>query len=317
MFPGAHPGAGILYRPHLRQVADLVFPLVGQVAPVQADHPLGNLRVGFGMPPHDVPPEHGGDALGQKPPAQLRHMRHIQRVLALLLGQGAAAVLAQVKGLITADVELVAGEQRPVFANQPLDEIHGPGMGDIQGMMLPRVGVAEGNLFRIPQLAQLRAGLGGQDLIHVPEAGQGGHQLNVPGPAVGVQLHDFLGREGRILPPGLAEVAEKIGVFHIELPLIDLVAAQQVRGLFQGSQGGYPAPGAIQVIAAIGHVRRVLHLQGRERGAMALYPLPQGHDAGSDDKYNFRDATGTIVVEIDHEVFAGRTVTPSDVTESR
>ena len=34
--------------------------------------------------------------------------------------------------------------------------------------------------------------------------------------------------------------------------------------------------------------------------------------AGSDDKYNFRDATGTIVVEIDHEVFAGRTVTPAD-----
>ena len=29
-------------------------------------------------------------------------------------------------------------------------------------------------------------------------------------------------------------------------------------------------------------------------------------------KYNFRDATGTIVVEIDHEVFAGRTVTPAD-----
>ena len=32
--------------------------------------------------------------------------------------------------------------------------------------------------------------------------------------------------------------------------------------------------------------------------------------AGSDDKYTFADNTGRIVVEIDYEVFAGRTVTP-------
>lgn len=32
--------------------------------------------------------------------------------------------------------------------------------------------------------------------------------------------------------------------------------------------------------------------------------------AGSDDKYTFADSTGRIVVEIDYEVFAGRTVTP-------
>ena len=32
--------------------------------------------------------------------------------------------------------------------------------------------------------------------------------------------------------------------------------------------------------------------------------------AGSDDKYIFKDATGEIVVDIDFEVFAGRTVTP-------
>ena len=31
---------------------------------------------------------------------------------------------------------------------------------------------------------------------------------------------------------------------------------------------------------------------------------------GDDDDYLFRDATGEIVVEIDHEVFQGRTVTP-------
>ena len=34
--------------------------------------------------------------------------------------------------------------------------------------------------------------------------------------------------------------------------------------------------------------------------------------AGSDDKYMFRDATGQIVVDIDHELFWGKTVTPAN-----
>lgn len=33
--------------------------------------------------------------------------------------------------------------------------------------------------------------------------------------------------------------------------------------------------------------------------------------AGSDDKYMFRDATGEIIVDIDYELFWGRTVTPA------
>ena len=32
--------------------------------------------------------------------------------------------------------------------------------------------------------------------------------------------------------------------------------------------------------------------------------------AGSDDKYMFRDATGQMLVDIDHELFVGKTVTP-------
>ncbi|MEG2173706.1 MAG: NirD/YgiW/YdeI family stress tolerance protein [Desulfovibrionaceae bacterium] len=32
---------------------------------------------------------------------------------------------------------------------------------------------------------------------------------------------------------------------------------------------------------------------------------------GSKDKYTFKDATGTVVVEIDDHVFAGRKVTPA------
>ena len=34
--------------------------------------------------------------------------------------------------------------------------------------------------------------------------------------------------------------------------------------------------------------------------------------AGSDDKYIFKDTTGEMIVEIDFELFAGRTVTPQN-----
>ncbi|HJA78904.1 NirD/YgiW/YdeI family stress tolerance protein [uncultured Desulfovibrio sp.] len=34
--------------------------------------------------------------------------------------------------------------------------------------------------------------------------------------------------------------------------------------------------------------------------------------AGSDDKYMFRDATGQIIVDIDYELFWGKTVTPNN-----
>lgn len=35
--------------------------------------------------------------------------------------------------------------------------------------------------------------------------------------------------------------------------------------------------------------------------------------AHSDDKYTFRDKTGEIIVDIDHEKFVGRTVTPNNI----
>ena len=61
------------------------------------------------------------------------------------------------------------------------------------------------------------------------EAGQGGHQLDVTGGAVGVQLQDVVGGEGGVVPPGLGQIPEQIGVLNVQLPLVDLVAAEQIR----------------------------------------------------------------------------------------
>lgn len=134
------------------------------------------------MPPHNVAPEHGRYALCQQPAAQLHHMRHIQRVLALFLRQLFTAALAQVKGLVTADVELIAGEQGAVLADKALNEVHSARIGDVQRMMVAPIGIGEGLLLRMLHFAELLAGLSGQDLIHMTEAGKRGHPARYAGP---------------------------------------------------------------------------------------------------------------------------------------
>ena len=74
-----------------------------------------------------------------------------------------------------------------------------------------------------------------------------------------------------------------------------------------GFQGPGQAPGGFQ-----GPTSVVKALKAWDDAPVMLTGHIVERVAGSDDKYNFRDATGTIVVEIDHEVFAGRTVTPAD-----
>lgn len=79
---------------------------------------------------------------------------------------------------------------------------------------------------------------------------------------------------------------------------------------FQGpgqSAGGFQGPTTavrVDTVAAA--------LKARDDAPVLLTGHIVERLAGSDDEYNFRDATGTIMVEIDHEVFAGRTVTPAD-----
>ena len=243
--PRANAGTDVLGRAHLGQIADFVFPLLGQITPVQADHAFGNFRVGFRVPPHDVAPEHGGHALRQQPAAQLHHVGHVKGVLALFVRQRLAAALAQIEGLIAADVELFGREQGAVFRNQALDEIHGPGVGDVQGVMVAGVSVAERDLFRIGQFAQVAAGFGAENLVHVAEAGQRRNQFDVPGTAVTIQFHDLLGSEGRVIPPRFAQVAEKIRMLDVQLPFVDLVAAQEIGVALECFQRGHPAPGAV------------------------------------------------------------------------
>ena len=51
--------------------------------------------------------------------------------------------------------------------------------------------------------------------------------------------------EGRVIPPRFAQVAEKIRMLNVQLPFVDLVAAQEIGVALECFQRGHPAPGAV------------------------------------------------------------------------
>ena len=101
----------------------------------------------------------------------------------------------------------------------------------------------------------------------------------MPGTAVTIQFHDLLGSEGRVIPPRFAQVAEKIRMLDVQLPFVDLVAAQEIGVALERFQRGHPAPGAVQIVTAIAQVGLVLDLQRGQTGSVALEALAQRHHA--------------------------------------
>ena len=155
-------------------------------------------------------------------------MLHIELALAFFLRQSLASSFSQVEGLIRTDIELVRTEKRAILVDQSLDKIQGVRMRNVQRVVLACIGVAVGDFFGIRQLAEFTAGLGAENPVHVAEAGKGGHQLDMAGCTVSVQLHDLLGRQRGILSPGLRKSPEKISVLDVELPLVHLEPAEQI-----------------------------------------------------------------------------------------
>ena len=84
-------------------------------------------------------------------------------------------------------------------------------------------------------------------------------------------------------------------------------AAQAANDGFQGAQGmgGFQGPVAPVDADTVAKAQKCL-----KDTPVILTGTIVERLAGSDDKYTFADSTGRIIVDIDYEVFAGRTVTP-------
>ena len=99
----------------------------------------------------------------------------------------------------------------------------------------------------------------------------------------------------------------------LTLLLVLCLAAPACAAGFQGPTAGVPGQGGFQGPTSGSGVDTVAKaLKARDDAPVVLTGNIVSRMAGSDDKYMFRDATGEILVEIDHEVFAGRDVTPAN-----
>jgi len=89
------------------------------------------------------------------------------------------------------------------------------------------------------------------------------------------------------------------------------VAAAQAQGGFQAApaaSGGFSGPGiAVSTVEQARSMRDDAHVVLRGNITQHL----------GKDKYLFKDQTGTITVEIDHDKWDGQTVTPATVVELR
>ena len=95
----------------------------------------------------------------------------------------------------------------------------------------------------------------------MPEGRQGRNEFNVPGSTVIIQFHNLLRRQRRILAPCFAQITEKIGMLNIELPLIDLVTAENICHLFQIIHRRDTSAGAVLIIASVSKIGPVLNFQ--------------------------------------------------------
>ena len=76
---------------------------------------------------------------------------------------------------------------------------------------------------------------------------------------------------------------------------------------FQGPQGagGFQGPTSAVTVDTVAKAQK-----SQDETPVTLTGTILERIAGGDDKYTFRDSSGQIVVEIDEELFLGRSVTP-------
>ena len=82
-------------------------------------------------------------------------------------------------------------------------------------------------------------------------------------------------------------------------------------------QGGFNGPTAAQNGGFVGPNGSVTTVENAKTMREDTWLTLRGHivERVADDRYQFRDASGTIVVEIDHKRWNGVTVTPQDMVE--
>ena len=224
MLPTLDAGAEILVGALRPELIGGFLSRLRCVIPIHADDVLGELLQGFRLRQDDVAKEHGLLTLRFHMPANLPNPLDVHPVTAGLICSVFPPAAPQVKGLISVDVKQMRGEKGQKFVNHPIYQRQGGLVRGVQRMVIER----EGNPVCLFYLRQMPVALGAQDLVQVPQRGNGRHQVDLKAPAVGVQLQNVRRGQRRVVPPYFAEAVEQEGVLHVQMQLVDFIIAAPV-----------------------------------------------------------------------------------------
>ena len=254
--------------------------MVGLVAPAQGDRVLGDAVDQFGMLEDDVAPEQRPAAAVGDHAVDPAQEVEVDGGTAALRARFGGAPPAEVEGLVQPDVETPAAELGQQFVVEAREQFQDARVGRAEA---ERFGVdGEGMPEALGHFGQRPVAVVDQPAVKVAEAVLVRRQLDEPLAAVLVELPDLLGGERGRVAPDLLVVRVGVGVFDVELEVVDLPLGEPVDQPLQVLHLRHAVPTDVQHRAADGEVRAVFDLDGRDREAglrfdsARLDPLFQG-----------------------------------------
>ena len=142
---------------------------------------------------------------------------------AALRGHGLRLALAEVVGLVAADVDEGRGKARQQLGEHALDQRAGLGIGRVQRQAAHARGpghVVEG--LAGLDLGQMAVFGQRQDAAHVPEARQRRNQIDATRTAIGIERANLVGRERRTVAGDRGIEAKGKRVLDVKLKVVGL-----------------------------------------------------------------------------------------------
>ena len=239
----------------------------GEIGPVEDFATGGQVGNCCGMLEEHVAPEHEGFAVAG---GFLLEEPDVVDVLARdFAGAGIGHALAEVVGLVAAEIEAGRRKTRQEFIEDAAEQILRAGIAGVDGgaaeALEPGGGFPRrGREFDFGQIAVLRKR---QNAAEVAEAGEGGDEFDEMLAAKRVEVFQILGTVGVVVAGDGGVELETERVFEIELEVVDFEGSQQVDAAFQHVAAGNAAAADVEIIAAQGEDGGVGDFEAGKGGA--------------------------------------------------
>ena len=248
--PAPHGRTDDLLGTGFGDCADLLVGDLRVVLPVEQGDFFGKRFEDLGVFEGDAAPHHRSSAPGFEVAARADGAVGVHGGDVDPFGEGFGAALAEVEGLVRADVELVRAEQLQVVIDEPTRQVEGAVVAGVEHVVVHAVDEHERLVGGLRELAEVAERLRAQGHVEMPERGDRRHELDAAVGAVVVECEDVARGERYGAVPGLTHAVESESVLDVELELVDFAQAELVDPGLEPVEGGDAPAGHAEVIAS-------------------------------------------------------------------